>query len=318
MLWLCRCTLRANTSSSSTTIDQIRNAAIQHQGALTIGRVSFMLVPWSRFRRASTSRLLYKARVCLENVPKHAWDVESVKNLFDPASIIDSIDPEVRCEEETGCFRLWVWLADVEKLRTRGILELEEPRELASPDMHFPELGMLEEVPERWGQVPLLGHEVLIHLDRVIDFSSPPDSSPDSNRSSNSVTSGLPSAMDMTADCPAKWGYRWFFGFEDGDFPPPPPRASAHSRLRFPDNGAGRVAAVMGAGVAGGVAPMEATVLVTMASAVMVSAAMGLGVGTVRLPEQATMGPMALGVLTASLRRQGLWRPARLLPSSVP
>lgn len=41
-----------------------------------------------------------------------------------------------------------------------------------------------------------------------------------------------------------RWGYRWFLSYEDGDNPPPPPRASVHARLRFPDTG--------GAGGSGG------------------------------------------------------------------
>lgn len=64
----------------------------------------------------------FKVRVCLEGVPEHGWDVETVTPLFDRSNIIEGLDPEVRQEEETGCVRLWVWMDDVTKLRTRGQL----------------------------------------------------------------------------------------------------------------------------------------------------------------------------------------------------
>lgn len=110
-----------------------RDDAIAIQGPLSIGRISFLLSAWTRFRRASPAKMLFNTRVCLEGVPEHAWDVESVHNLFDPSMLIDGLDPEVRSEEETGCLRLWVWMDDIQKLKTKGILQLEEPRECGSP-----------------------------------------------------------------------------------------------------------------------------------------------------------------------------------------
>lgn len=215
----------------------VRDKVLGLQGPMVLGRVTFMVSPWSRFRRASPGKLLYKVRVCLEGLPEHAWDVNSVTSLFDPSMLIDGIDEEVRREEETGCFRLWVWTDAVEKLKTRGFLQLEEPQEMGSPGMHYPELNIMEEVPPRWGHVGLLGHPVLIHLDHVVDFTCPPASSPESGASSSSGMSGLPSEDGTMPSWPARWGYRWYLSYEDGDFPPPPPRQSALSRLRFPEQG---------------------------------------------------------------------------------
>lgn len=85
----------------------VRDRVLAGRGPLVLGRISLLVAPWSRFRRASPSKLLYKVRVCLEGVPEHAWDIESVASLFDPSMLIDGIDHEVRREEETGYFRLW-------------------------------------------------------------------------------------------------------------------------------------------------------------------------------------------------------------------
>ncbi|XBI50352.1 hypothetical protein VPH35_113771 [Triticum aestivum] len=140
-------------------------------------------------------------------------------------------------EEESGCIRLWVWMDDATKLRTRGIMRLEEPRERDSPDMHYPDIGMFDDVPLRWGQVKLLAHNVLIHLDRVIYFTRRSSSSPESFGSDGSDVSGLPSEISSTPPWLMHWGYRWYLCYEASEFPPPPPRTSAHSRLRFPDAG---------------------------------------------------------------------------------
>ncbi|KAF7013735.1 unnamed protein product [Triticum aestivum] len=215
----------------------VRDRVLSGQGPLVLGQLSLLVAPWSRFRRASPAKLLYKVRVCLEGVPEHAWDIDSVASLFDPSMLIDEVDHEVRREEETGCFRLWVWMDAVEKLKTRGVLQLEEPREVGSPEMHFPEINITQEVPARWGQVSMLGHPVLIHLDHVVDFTCPPESSPSSGMSCDSGVSGLPSEDGAIDPWPARWGYRWYLNYEDVDFPPPPPRAPVHSRLRFPDAG---------------------------------------------------------------------------------
>lgn len=78
---------------------------------------------------------------------------------------------------------------------------------MGSQDVHYSELGFLEEIPERWGQLSLLGSLVLLHLDRVVDFSSPPESKSDSHGSDHSDISGLPLEVSSLPMCPAKWGY---------------------------------------------------------------------------------------------------------------
>jgi hypothetical protein len=90
-------------------------------------------------------------------------------------------------------------------------------------------------MPTRTGPLKTLTYDILLHLDRVLDYSSSPPSSPESHVSYHSDISGMPSDVSMTPACPTTWGYRWYLGFEAGTFPPPAPRGSVHSRLRFPD-----------------------------------------------------------------------------------
>uniref|UniRef100_A0ACD5YMS6 Uncharacterized protein n=1 Tax=Avena sativa TaxID=4498 RepID=A0ACD5YMS6_AVESA len=228
-----------------------RNAAVQWQGAVSVGSAKFILSPWSRFRGASAGRLNYRARICLEGVPRSAHQVEAVRSLFGANDIIDCVDDIICSKEESGCFRLWVWMGDVAALARRGRLDLEEPLEVDSPLMHYPELGIEADPPIRAGPIKTLSYDIILHLDRVTDFSGSPASSPGSNVSYHSDVSGLPSDTSMTQAFPTNWAYRWFLGYEAGTFPPPS-RAPVHSRIRFPDGHGRNGGGGSGGGGAGG------------------------------------------------------------------
>jgi hypothetical protein len=212
-----------------------RNMAVQWQGALNVGPAAFMISAWTRFIGARAGKLCYKARVCIEGVPADAHQVDTIRGLFAASDIIDSIDTNINSKEESACCRVWVWMENVGKLARRGKLDLEEPLEVDSPLLHFPELGIDAGAPSRRGPLKTLSYDVILHLDRVLDYSSSPPSSPDSHVSFHSDVSGMPSEISMTLACPTTWGYCWFLGFEAGTFPQPPARPSVQSRLRFPD-----------------------------------------------------------------------------------
>jgi hypothetical protein len=162
--------------------------------------------------------------------------VEAIRGLFGATDIIERIDDVVNSKEESACCRVWVWMENVASLARRGRLDIEEPIEVDSPLFHFPELGMEDDPPARTGPLKTLRYDILLHLDRVLDFSDSPPSSPDSHVSYHSDVSGMPSEVSSTPACPTTWGYRWHLGFEAGTFPAPAARAPVHSRLRFPED----------------------------------------------------------------------------------
>jgi hypothetical protein len=87
---------------------EARKMAVAWQGPLTLRSVLFMLSLWTRFHRAWADKLCYKVHVCLEGVPKQAWQPEAMNGLFNASDIIDCVDNVVYFEQETACFRLWV------------------------------------------------------------------------------------------------------------------------------------------------------------------------------------------------------------------
>jgi hypothetical protein len=159
--------------------------------------------------------LPFKVRVCIEGVPEHAHDPLSVAPLFAGEAIIDCVDDQALSDQETACFRLWVWMEDVDRLARRGTLKLEEPLEIDSPLLHFPELGIVADEPSRTGPVSVYEHDVLLHLDKAVDHTVREDGTPDSHKSYHSEVSGVPSETSSGSDGFTTWSYRWTLGVED-------------------------------------------------------------------------------------------------------
>jgi hypothetical protein len=192
-----------------------RRAALAVQGPVVMGGASFLLTPWDRLRRAMPALLQYKVRVCIEGVPEQARDIISLAPIFAGEALIDSVDEMVLCEQETACFCLWVWMENVERLAIGGVLKLEEPIKIESPLVHYPELGIYADIPSRSGPVSVFEHEVLIHLDKVVDHSTRSEGTPDSHRSYHGDVSGIPSETSSGSDGVVTWSYRWTLGQED-------------------------------------------------------------------------------------------------------
>lgn len=51
---------------------QVCDTVLRAQVTLQLGWVSFLLAPWTRSRRASPAKMVYKVRVCLEGVLEHS------------------------------------------------------------------------------------------------------------------------------------------------------------------------------------------------------------------------------------------------------
>ncbi|CAO2141269.1 unnamed protein product [Urochloa humidicola] len=109
----------------------LRNAAHARK-AFVVGRTSLHLMPWGHHIGAgfALAKLFYRAHVCLEGVPGHAHNVESVQHLLPKQSFVESIDLVREREDERGCFILWIWCKDPEAISVLGTLQIEEPMTL--------------------------------------------------------------------------------------------------------------------------------------------------------------------------------------------
>ncbi|CAN6237630.1 unnamed protein product [Urochloa humidicola] len=197
---------------------------------LQIGHTKLHLMPWKRqFSSKDLSKFYYRVRLCIEGVPSHARHAEAVAGLFKVASFFDDLDCPREKPEEEECLCLWLWTSDPDGIATRGVLHIEEP-------VSLPEEGYAESLSElgmpmgamRTGAAEALEYEVLIHVDRVLDF-SPPPARPSSGYPDSPV-SGRPD--DPEEEWPLSHPFSWRLGVPDGEIlPQPARRISVHDRL---------------------------------------------------------------------------------------
>ncbi|CAO2203873.1 unnamed protein product [Urochloa humidicola] len=229
---------RISTTSFLLTFESLewRNMAHSRRRLLD-GPAALHLMPWGRQVSAAVNHLYYRAQICLEGVPAHAHNVESVLHLLPAQSFVEGIDYTRETEDEKGCFILWIWCNDPEALAVQGTLKIEEPLEL--PEEFYGSYGSPQSSFVRSDVVIMLQYNVIIHLDRYEDYSPPSNNS--SSESFHSGISGLPSDVH-TMPWPDRRSFVWHLG--QPDVLPDPPRVSALSRLggirdRSPPRGGG-------------------------------------------------------------------------------
>jgi hypothetical protein len=175
-----------------------------------VGNCMLNLMPWSRRIGDSVGNLKYRTRVCLEGVPRHVRNAAAVAQLFRNPSFIDETDYPMEKKAERFCYNVWVGMSAPNDLALEGTLQLEEP--VIHSDEYLFRMGDLEIPDSRAAPAETFDYNVLIHLDRVLDYSPP--KSPE-HTSFKSDTSGIPSVDPPTSQYPVRFDYTWHLGFRD-------------------------------------------------------------------------------------------------------
>jgi hypothetical protein len=194
------------------------------------------------------SKLLYRVRLCIEGVPAHLRHASVLGSLFSPSAIIEEEVCELEKHEEEECARMWLWTSDPDDIAITGTLLAEEPEVL--PEEHYADGGAhLVELGTRLGPAGTLDYDVIIHVDRVVDYTPLPDSP--SHKSMASDTSGLPDE-ELEEEWPVTHRYVWRLGVPDRRPLPVRRRVSVYDRLggrdRSPPRGGGAGGARFGGG----------------------------------------------------------------------
>ncbi|KAF8646527.1 hypothetical protein HU200_065746 [Digitaria exilis] len=164
---------------------------------------------------AGESLLLYKARVCVEGVPAHARRIETVAGLFAAAAagggggfaLVEGLDHGRLAEKEVECVCAWVWTRDPDAIAKAGTLLIQEPRgSSAWPSLVHSDRRLIGCSPAAAGPPRMLAYDVIIHLDRVYDY-SPASSSADGG--------------DHGGHWPRCHVFSWHLGALDGVTPAP-------------------------------------------------------------------------------------------------
>lgn len=178
-----------------------RQTAMLLLGGLAAGRTALRLMPWTCQVSASAAKLMYRARVCIEGIPEHAQQLDTVARLFNAPTFIEELDTKHESEQERACMCLWVWTANPDGLAKSVSLQIAEPLSWQMGDSDLP--------TTRCAPAEMLEYQVIIHLDRVVDHSRLP-SSP-SNASMHSGISGFPDDL-YEEEWPVKHRFVWHYG----------------------------------------------------------------------------------------------------------
>ncbi|KAE8806219.1 D-3-phosphoglycerate dehydrogenase, chloroplastic [Hordeum vulgare] len=180
----------------------VRRASIRVDGA------AFNVASWHEHDHASFRSLLLHVRVVIEGVPMHFWSIEGTEEILGRWVRVDRLDSRTLERGHTKTFACWVWTDDVGNIPTRhylGVLprgagRVEEMVGFSPPDRRVAPPPATAE------------YSMIIHVDRVEDWTPP------SPRSTHSGRSGLPSSDSDGEDAPFPVAApaSWTMGTEDG------------------------------------------------------------------------------------------------------
>uniref|UniRef100_A0A8I6X9P0 CCHC-type domain-containing protein n=1 Tax=Hordeum vulgare subsp. vulgare TaxID=112509 RepID=A0A8I6X9P0_HORVV len=182
-------------------VNALRRASIRVDGAV------FNVASWHEHDHASFGSLLLHVRVVIEGVLMHLWSVEGAEEILGRRVRVDRLDSRTLERGHTKTFACWVWTDDVGSIPTkhclgilpRGAGRVEEMVGFSPPDRRVAPPPATAE------------YSMLIHVDRVEDWTPP------SPRSSHSERSGLPSSDSDGDDAPfpAVAPASWTMGTDD-------------------------------------------------------------------------------------------------------
>lgn len=135
-------------------------------------------MPWTRQFGATESKLRYHVRMCIEGVPVHGAQVETISQLLPEGTFVENIDTKMHTEAEKACLCVWIWAVDPDAIAVEGVLKLEEPIEFTG-EFHndfFTRLGNMEPSDLRNDAAKMLDYQVILHVDRAIDYTAPASS----------------------------------------------------------------------------------------------------------------------------------------------
>ncbi|KAL5214887.1 hypothetical protein ABZP36_004039 [Zizania latifolia] len=176
---------------------------------LPLRGLELKLIPWSRRAQASFAKLRFRARLCLEGVPRHAWNSDTTVLLLSDGCLFDKTQ-------------------DANRIPKSATLQIAEPNEHLSPPRNFPEFDITE-TPAQRGPPNVLLYNILIHLDTLLDY-DPPVSQEEpffTYSPYSAIVSGLDSPVSLEDEVHRKLHFHWILSVVDGT----PSRPPARNRL---------------------------------------------------------------------------------------
>jgi len=187
--------------------------------------IDIHFVKWRSLANCLGVSLLFRVKLCLDGVPRHAWDDGIVERIIGRRCALESIDTDLLHPAETKTIDLWAWTANPSLIPKKIWLTFTN----RAKDAKLQSILVTETSPEHWEQGTR--HAVIIHLEEIHDYTA---STIDDKGNISPGKRRLP---------------KWHLGVVDGaqvparafeEFPhhPPPPRRTdkEEPRTRRPDS----------------------------------------------------------------------------------
>lgn len=189
-------------------------------GVFTCQGAPFTLSPWTPTQDGTHCQWKYYCRLAVEKLPLQAWNMRALQELLRGKCLVDCIEEQSESLHNTEFCYIWVWAFNPDRLPrvlyTDIVDTIAEPRARHGQPVGHPRDDGRDGPKFR----------VLVHLDTTKDFSPLEPLSP------VSVASGLPSgSSEDFRPWPVVERFSYTKHLMDSIEPPPPFRASVHSRL---------------------------------------------------------------------------------------
>lgn len=195
--------------------EECRRVALRR--SIRLGGTRLLVAPWSRHLHAEAGSMLFRVRLHLEGIPRHAWGEATAAAILGTSCHISSCDPVSVTAGDMAVFKLHAWTFDPSAIPKEKTLRIVEDEGL---------VVSLQGTGERY-----LDYTVYIHLTAVEDNAAPPvpylSFAPSSDDTGHG---GLPRSDDSDEGPPHRHFFCTTRGCRDGSPRPRPPASQGGGR----------------------------------------------------------------------------------------
>lgn len=172
---------------------------VNTQGKFQYCGVDVSVRPWRSLIGALGAALFYRVLICLDRVPRHAWQPNIVERIIGHTCVLQCIDTNLLHLTDTHDIELWAWSADPSKIpKVMWLIITTGTMDGSSSSVQVSEVP-----PSCWYRV--IKHYILVHIWEIHNYS---------------IVAMEPRDPDVPIDELEKWQLPWFWGVRDGEQAP--------------------------------------------------------------------------------------------------
>ncbi|CAN6342960.1 unnamed protein product [Urochloa humidicola] len=128
--------------------------------------IEVYFIKWRSPRDAEGVALLFRVKLCLDGVPRHAWSAEIAERIVNRTCALEGIETDLEKPSATKTIDLWAWTANPSTIPKLVWLTFTG----RARDHNLAAVQISETPPERWQRG--VKHPVIVHLEEFQDYST--------------------------------------------------------------------------------------------------------------------------------------------------